>query len=71
MIEFHMCKTIGALSYPNNGMVKELNMVSWNRREPVYDIRTWDAEHKCYGKGVTLTHLELKRLKEILGDMKI
>lgn len=36
--KFEIVKHIGKLSYINNGYTKELNFISWNNREPVYDI---------------------------------
>ena len=38
--KFEIVKHIGKLSDINNGYTKELNFISWNHREPVYDIRT-------------------------------
>ena len=46
--KFEIVKHIGKLSYINNGYTKELNFISWNNREPVYDIRTWNQEHTKY-----------------------
>ena len=34
---FEIVEHIGVLSQTNNGWKKELNLVSWNGREPVYD----------------------------------
>ncbi len=62
--KFEIVKHIGKLSYINNGYTKELNFISWNNREPVYDIRTWNQEHTKYGKGVTLT------LREMVLDLE-
>lgn len=70
-IKFEIKETLGVLSESSKGWKKELNLVSWNDKEPKYDLRDWDGEHKKMGKGVTLTAEELKRLKEILGDMKL
>lgn len=42
---------------------KELNLVSWNDREPVYDLRGWNEDHSQMTKGVTLTEKELIELK--------
>ncbi len=70
-IKFEIINNIGALSESSKGWKKELNLISWNGREPKYDIRDWDPEHKKMGKGVTLTEEELKKLKEILGEMEI
>ena len=59
---------IGNLSEPNNGWIKELNFISWNDREPVYDIRTWTLDHSEYGKGVTITQAEMKKLQDLIKD---
>lgn len=65
-MEFQIYAQIAALSDPNNGWTKELNLISWNKREPVYDIRAWTEDHSRCGKGVTLTAGEMPRLKEAL-----
>ena len=70
-IKFEIIKNIGVLSESSKGWKKELNLVSWNDREPKYDLRDWDPEHEKMGKGVTLTEEELKKLKELLGEMEI
>ena len=62
-------KHIGDLSQTNNGWIKELNFISWNNREPVYDIRTWNAEHTKYGKGITLTGRQMLTLKKLLDEI--
>lgn len=62
-------KHIGNLSQSNNGWTKELNFISWEDREPVYDIRTWNAEHTEYGKGVTITQGQMVTLKNLLNEM--
>lgn len=70
-MEFVIYARIADLSAADNGWTKELNLVSWNRREPVYDIRTWTADHSRYGKGVTLTAGEMARLKDALLAKKV
>lgn len=70
-MEFTIFKHIADLSAPNNGMTKELNFVSWNNREPVYDIRTWNVDHTEFGKGVTLTYNEMKALKQELENINL
>lgn len=37
---------------------KELNLVSWNDKEPKYDLREWSPDHSKKGKGVTLSREE-------------
>ena len=54
-LKFKIYKHIGDISHPNNGWTKELNFISWDDREPVYDIRAWSSDHTEYGKGVTIT----------------
>ncbi len=68
-INFEIIKNIGTLSESAKGWTKELNLVSWNGREPKYDIREWDPDHQKMGKGVTLTMEELKHLKELLDGV--
>lgn len=48
-----------------------MNLISWNDREPKYDIRDWAPEHEKMGKGVTLSVEELKKLREILNEMEL
>ena len=67
-IKFEIIKNIGTLSESSKGWTKELNLISWNGREPKYDIRDWDPEYQKMGKGVTLTEEELMKLKGLLGD---
>ena len=69
-LEFEIYKHIADISKPNNGWIKELNYISWDRREPVYDIRTWTEDHSQYGKGVTITAGEMAALKQALLEMK-
>lgn len=70
-MRFTIIKHIAALSEPNNGITKELNFISWNKREPVYDIRTWNSNHTEYGKGVKLTCREMKLLKQLLLNIDL
>jgi hypothetical protein len=70
-IKFEIIENIGVLSESSKGWTKELNLVSWNGREPKYDIRDWDPEHEKMGKGVTLTEEELMKLKELLDGMDV
>jgi hypothetical protein len=67
--KFVISREIGAISNPNNGWTKELNFISWNNREPVYDIRTWSENREKVGKGVTLTINEARRLRDLLNSL--
>ncbi|MDO5416608.1 MAG: PC4/YdbC family ssDNA-binding protein [Lachnospiraceae bacterium] len=69
--KYQIYKHIGNISEPNNGWTKELNYISWDDKEPVYDIRTWNESHTECGKGVTITAGQMKRLHELLRDKVI
>jgi len=68
---FHIKKQIGVLSQSSKGWTKELNLISWNDKEPKYDLREWDSTHEKMGKGVTLTADEVKKFRDVLGGMEL
>jgi hypothetical protein len=70
-IKFEIKETVGMLSEGSKGWKKELNLISWNDKEPKYDIRDWDSGHEKMGKGVTLTVEELKKLRDLLNGMEL
>ncbi len=70
-IKYEVVKELGKLSSMESGWSKEINLVSWNDREPVYDIRTWNQNHDRMGKGVTLTAAEMKELAEIVRKLEL
>lgn len=59
------------LSEGNRGWTKEVNVISWNKRNPKVDIRDWNEDHGKMGKGITLKKEELKKLKELLEKLDI
>jgi hypothetical protein len=67
-IKYEIIKKIGVLSTSASGWSKELNLISWNDREPKYDLRDWSADHEKMGKGVTLSKDELLALKDLLNS---
>jgi hypothetical protein len=70
-IQYELINNIGVLSKSASGWAKELNLISWNDREPKYDLRDWSADHEKMGKGVTLTKEELSALRELLNSMDL
>ncbi|OIK13081.1 hypothetical protein BIV60_14840 [Bacillus sp. MUM 116] len=70
-LKFEIKENIGTISEGAKGWKKELNLISWNGREPKYDLRDWDSEHVKMGKGVTFTTEELIQLKEILNGLNL
>jgi hypothetical protein len=70
-IKYEIIKTIGVVSKAGSGWSKELNLVSWNDREPKYDLRDWSPDHQKMGKGVTLSVEELIALKNLLSSLEL
>lgn len=70
-LKFEITERIGVLSENAKGWTKELNKVSWNEREPKYDLREWNPDHSRMGKGITLTDEEVETLKVILNGEEI
>jgi len=66
-LKFEITEEIGVLSESGSGWKKELNLVSWNDRNPKYDIRDWDPAHEKMGKGITLTREEALALRDMLN----
>ena len=70
--KYEITEQIAVLSTnPTNGWERQLNMVSWNEREPKYDIRDWSPDNNKMGKGISLTAEELKILKGILEELEL
>lgn len=67
-LKFEISEHIAILSESSKGWTKELNLISWNGREPKYDIRDWSPNHEKMGKGVTLSKEEMEKLKLALAD---
>lgn len=67
--DFTIVDELGVLSASPKGWTKELNLISWNGREPKYDIRDWAPEHAKMGKGVTLSEEEMGALKKLLSEI--
>jgi hypothetical protein len=66
-ISFDILKHYGVVSEEPNGWKKELNLVSWNGRQPKFDIRDWAPGHEKAGKGITLDRDEAQRLSDLLS----
>ena len=68
---YEIVEQIGILSQSANGWSRELNYLSWNKRDPKYDIRDWAPGNEKMGKGISLSLEEAKALKEILNSLDI
>lgn len=71
MKKYTIIQHLADISKMNNGWTKEFNIVTWANREPVYELRSWNAAHTEMGKGIILTPNELRKLKEVLNDMDL
>jgi len=70
-IKFDIQQNLGIISEGAKGWKKEFNLISWNGRDPKYDIRDWDEQHEKMGKGVTLSKEEIIQLREILNRIEL
>ncbi|MCC6261470.1 MAG: hypothetical protein IT311_11465 [Anaerolineales bacterium] len=70
-IKYEIIRNLGVISKSASGWAKELNLISWNDREPKYDLRDWSADHTKMGKGVTLTQEEALALRELLSSLSL
>lgn len=70
-INFEIIKEVQLLSETSTGNRKELNLVKWGDREPKLEIRTWQKDHGKAYKGITLTDIEAKLLRDALNRMEI
>lgn len=51
--------------------IRELNLVKWNGRSELYDIRGWSESHDICSKGITANSEELRTLRDILNNMNL
>ena len=61
---------IGVISNGSGGWTKELNLISWNGKEPKYDIRDWGPDHEKMGKGITLSLKDVMALKALFEEIE-
>jgi hypothetical protein len=70
-IKFEIRKSLGVIGEGTKGWKKEVNIVSWNERNPKLDIRDWDENHVKMGKGITLTKEETLELLGLLNEAEV
>ncbi|WP_294541305.1 PC4/YdbC family ssDNA-binding protein [uncultured Gemmiger sp.] len=69
--KYEITERIAVLSTNTSGWERQLNMVSWNGKEPKYDLRDWAPDGSKMGKGISMTREELVTLKGILEEMDL
>ena len=65
-IQYEIVKEIAVLSTGDSGYTKEFNLISWNGKEPKYDIRSFSPNREKCGKGITLNADEAAALLKAL-----
>ena len=65
-IQYEIVKEIAVLSTGDSGYTKEINLISWNGKEPKYDIRSFSPNREKCGKGITLNADEAAGLLKAL-----
>ncbi len=65
-IQYEIVKEIAVLSTGDSGYTKEINLISWNGKEPKYDIRSFSPNRERCGKGITLNADEAAALLKAL-----
>ena len=65
-IQYEIVKEIAVLSASDSGYTKEINLISWNGKEPKYDIRSFSQTVRNAAKGITLNADEAVALLKAL-----
>ena len=60
-IKYEITEHLGVISETARGWTREVNMISWNGREPKIDVRDWNPDHSKMSKGLTFTVEEVKK----------
>lgn len=68
---YDIVEQLGVLSENANGWSRALNLISWNGRDPKYDIRDWAPGNEKMSKGISLSQEEAKALKELLNSLEL
>ena len=73
MEEFHfeLLQQYGTLSENSQGWSRELNLIRWNGKAPKYDLRNWAPDRLKIGRGISLTHAEVIRLRDMLNAIDL
>ncbi len=68
-LKFDIIETLGVLSESPKGWKKELNLISWNGRDPKYDIRDWSPDKEKNGEGCDTDEGGIGRTQKSLREM--
>ena len=65
-IEYELIETYGVFEETKGGWTREVNLISWNGKEPKIDVRTWSPDHSKSSKIGTLSNDAARKLGQIL-----
>lgn len=65
-LDIEIVRRIGIISENASGWQKQLNVISWNKAAPKYDIREWSPDGTKCGKGITFNDEEGQILLDLL-----
>ena len=63
---YEVVEKLGVIAEYPNGWTKEVNLISWNNKEPKLDLRDWDPKHEHMSRGVTLRNEEAQKVCEVI-----
>ena len=66
---YEVVEQIATIGEPTlSGWSTQLNLVSWNGKEPKLDIRPWNEDRSRMGKGISLSEEEATELAHLLNS---
>ena len=71
-INYEVLEECGELTAKERGGTVKLRYLSWNGRDPRYDLRRWridDEGNEICGKGIGLSGEELEELYIVIGKL--
>lgn len=67
--KYKLIKKVGVISRNQAGWTKEVNIVSYNDKKSVIDIRIWSPNNKM-SRGITIDKKDLKTLINLLKKVE-
>ena len=67
--KYKLIKKVGVISRNQAGWTKEVNIVSYNDKKSVIDIRIWSPNNKM-SRGITIDKKDLKTLIKLLKKVE-
>lgn len=67
-LDMDIVRKVGIISENASGWQKQLNVISWNKAAPKYDIRDWSPDGSKCSKGITFNDEEAQILLDLLKN---